>query len=767
MIGGYAFEGCIRLIDVNITNISAWLKINYSSINSNPLYYGGRLILNDTEITDLVIPKDITVIKSNAFAGCIGLTSVVIPNGVTEIGLSAFWHCRNLTSVIISNSVTDIGNNAFDGCSSLISVNIPDSVNTIKYHTFYGCIGLKEINIPNTVHTIEDNAFNGCSSLESLYIPNSVKSINFSAFQDCSGLLEVLIGDSVHTIERWAFYGCKSLTNVNISDLSAWCKIDFETQESNPLYYAKHLNLNGREITELVIPDNITEIKQYTFNRCPNITSVTIGKLVTKISDTAFWNFTDLTSVIVANENSKYDSRDCCNAIIESSTNALIFGCKNTIIPNSITTIGRNAFKGCFDLKEVTIPSSVITIDDRAFYDCDGLKEVTIPDAVTTIGDRAFYDCDSLSLVTIGSSVISIGQGAFISPELSVVNFNAKNCTKIGEYAYNSSIFYSAFGNSLEVLNIGNEVEYIPCNAFYECEYLTSASIGKSVTHIGEGAFKGCNSLTEVNIVDLSAWCKIQFDGYYTNPLSLAFFDYNYDWDIKLKLNGNEIKDLVIPNDVTSIASMAFLGYRSLASVTIPNSVAAIGDYAFEDCFCSDVNISDLSAWCKIEFGEASNPLYYAEHLYLNGVEVKDLVIPNEVAEIKQYAFEGYDGLTSVVIPSSVIEIGDHAFDDCNLESVISYCETPPTCGDYAFYGSYSALLKVPEGSKEDYANAYEWRKFTNINEIAGICKANVEENSVEVTRYDIYGRLLTEPTKGINIVKYSDGSMRKVIIKN
>ena len=194
MIGGYAFEGCIRLIDVNITNISAWLKINYSSINSNPLYYGGRLILNDTEITDLVIPKDITVIKSNAFAGCIGLTSVVIPNGVTEIGLSAFWHCRNLTSVIISNSVTDIGNNAFDGCSSLISVNIPDSVNTIKYHTFYGCIGLKEINIPNTVHTIEDNAFNGCSSLVSVFIPNSVNSIGNYTFYNCDSLKEAFVG---------------------------------------------------------------------------------------------------------------------------------------------------------------------------------------------------------------------------------------------------------------------------------------------------------------------------------------------------------------------------------------------------------------------------------------------------------------------------------------------------------------------------------------------------------------------------------------------
>lgn len=182
---------------------------------------------------------------------------------------------------------------------------------------------------------------------------------------------------------------------------------------------------------------------------------------------------------------------------------------------------------------------------------------------------------------------------------------------------------------------------------------------------------------------------------------------------------------------VTSIGSYAFYDCLGLSEVTIGNSVTSIGVSAFSGC-----------------------------------LGVKELTIGNSVTEIGQFAFNMCSGLTSVTIPNSIMGIGENAFKDCNFESVISYCETPQTCGNRAFDGSYSARLSVPEGTKDAYANADEWEKFTNINENSGVDGVETEGNAIEVARYDIYGRQLNQPTKGINIIKMSDGTTRKEMVK-
>ena len=338
-IGGWAFRGCSGLNSVHITDLAAWCKINFHSIDANPLFYAHSLYLNGKKVTDLVIPKSTTAIKYYAFSGCSGLTSVTIPDSVTEIGSGAFSGCSGLTSVNIPNSVTKIGRGAFGGCSGLTSVTIPNSVTKIGGGAFCNCSGLNSVTIGNSVTSIGTYCFpkntklifedgssaiiNGVfynrdktillslidKSLKNLTTPNSVTEIGDRAFSDCIGLTSVTIGNSVTKIGDWAFSDCRGLTSVTI-------------------------------------PNSVSEIGRGAFSGCSGLTSVTIGDSVTEIGDYAFSGCSSLTSVN---------------------------------IPNSVTGIGDWAFSGCSGLTSVNIPNSVTEIGYHAFLGCSGLTSVNIP----------------------------------------------------------------------------------------------------------------------------------------------------------------------------------------------------------------------------------------------------------------------------------------------------------------------------------------------------------------------------------------------------
>ena len=213
-IGEGAFENCNGPTSVHISDLTAWCGIDFGNDCANPLCYAKNLYLNGELVTELVIPNDVTKIKSYAFSGCYGLTSITIPNSVTSIGNYAFSSCYGLTSIEIPNSVTSIGEYAFYGCTGLISATIGNSVTRIYSYTFSGCTGLTSVVIPNSVTSINSYAFTNCSGLTSIVIPNSVTSIGDNAFTNCSGLTSITIGSGIKSIGYEAFAKCSELTEV-------------------------------------------------------------------------------------------------------------------------------------------------------------------------------------------------------------------------------------------------------------------------------------------------------------------------------------------------------------------------------------------------------------------------------------------------------------------------------------------------------------------------------------------------------------------------
>ena len=333
-----------------------------------------------------MISNGVKSIGERAFAYCSSITSITIPNSVTSIGGSAFYGCSNLTSIIIGSGVTSIGGSAFERCPCLSSMVVENGNTT--YDSRDNCNAIVETNsntlifgcqkttIPTSVTGIGERAFAYCIYLTSIEIPNSVTRIGNSAFDGCTGLTSVTIPNSVTSIGSSAFIECFGLTSVTI-------------------------------------PNSVTSIGGSAFERCIGLTSIIIGTGVTSIGGSAFERCFGLSSIVVEKGNTTYDSRDNCNAIIETNSNTLIFGCQKTTIPTSVTGIGERAFANCTGLTNVTIPNSVTSISGSAFSGCTGLTSVTIPNSVTSIGEKAFYDCRYLRAVTIPSSVTSIGERAF------------------------------------------------------------------------------------------------------------------------------------------------------------------------------------------------------------------------------------------------------------------------------------------------------------------------------------------------------------------
>jgi hypothetical protein len=497
-IAGGAFKGCSGLTSVTIPN----------SVTS----IGGRAFSNCSGLTSLTIPNSVTSIGELSFLGCSGLTSVAISNNVTSISFSAFAGCSGLTSVTIPNSVTIIDDMAFSDCSGLTSLTIPNSVTSIGGMAFPDCSGLTQIKVEegNTIYDSRGNCnaiietqsnmlLSGCRNT---VIPNSVTSIADNAFYGCSGLTSVAIPNSVTTIGQSAFFGCSNLTSVTISN------------NVTSISYSAFTGCSG--LTSVTIPNSVTIIDVMAFSGCGGLTSLTIPNSVTSIGGRAFSNCCGLTQIKVGEGNTIYDSRGNCNAIIETQSNMLLSGCRNTVIPNSVTSIADDAFRGCSGLTSVTIPNSVTTIGKRAFMGCSGLTSVTIPDGVTVISKCAFEGCRGLTSVTIHSRVAYIGDEVFYDcSELKDVYCYAENVPKIdgNPFSFNENATLHVPESSIDAYKADRN-----WNRFKEIVALVDENIGTATITISSAkqvTYMSDKDLDFTGYPDLKAYVATGYDKNY------------------------------------------------------------------------------------------------------------------------------------------------------------------------------------------------------------------------------------------------------------
>ena len=699
-----------------------------------------------------------------------GATEVVIPDNVTSIGDTGFSSCSNLTTSTIGDNVKSIGKDVFAGCSEIRNVTIPQAV----------CSSKMSVVFPSAYQSITN-----------VVVAAGVTSIGYRMFYDCTNMVSVTIPPSVRRVETDAFLGCNELAGVFISDVAAWCGIEFamgsiysSNYAANPLRYAHDLYLNGLLVSDLVIPDGVKSVRDMTFYNCTNILSVAISEGVTNIGERAFSYCSSLARVTIpdsVNSIGQYAFYGCDNlegvyitdlgawCDIEFafndmygaaySVNPLTYAQKLYLngtlaekisVPSGVTRVAEYAFYNCTNIISVTIPDSVSKIGKRAFYGCIGLTDITIGDGVKDIGERTFYGCANLDSVTIGNGVTNIGYEAFEHcskmKAVHITDLAAWCRIRFDQAAanplYGSKKLYLD-GKLITNLTIPDGVTTIGSWAFEHCKDITSVTIPDGVTSIGSYAFCDCQSLMQITVpssvtkIGTSAFAAVKgtadvrFKGLPPEVFDYAGFaltdsvgscrgaylsSYKAEWVAALDADGrwhglamrqddsildldpgtpkftiengvlksvdlNEATDVVIPDDVKSIGNGA-LSLAELESVTIPASVTNIHPYAFDGC----------SGLMSISVAEG-NPCYKSVNGLLLTKDGKTLVqgvngevvIPSGVTCIGDSAFYGCSGLTSVAIPDGVTNIDEYAFGECYELAGVTIPASATAIGAYAF----------------------------------------------------------------------------------
>ena len=786
-----AFSGCSSLASVvipsSVTSIeksafsdcSSFLAYKLYSDYTAYVYDAGDSILTANipeKITYMGNEYSVTRIGGDAFYGCGSLASVVIPNSITSIGYSAFYGCSSLASVVIPNSVTSIGYSAFSGCSSLASVVIPSSVTSIGEWAFYNCYNLASIVIPSSVTDIGEYAFGNCPSLSNVTIGIGVQSIDETAFKYNGyynkfsylyGYIEpikvIWLGNTPpegykNVQGKYNYVSNDSFTGLSNTKVYPFLSSMFEKDgikyvPVNPsertcdaidcAYDSTAANINiGKTVNYKGVELAVNDIRPYTcygngyvksvkvdyggavpicaFYGCESIVSADIA--ATKIGASAFENSaTKNPAKFVINadmiENRAFKGS---KAITEAKITAKIIGTsafENCATENpakfeiSADKIGNYAFDGNSAITEAKITAK--TIGASAFENSATKEPAKFEITADTIRDNAFTGCSKMEDAVLGESLKSIGNSAFKDCASLKGIIIPDSVTGIGGRCFSGC-------ESLAYAKIGAGVSVIPDEAFNNCKSLPEITIPKTVERIGNNVFPGCFALTDVTIADreteLKLGSNVKSPMFSSCPLKSVYIGGNITYGTSADdgyspfYRNTSLETVRITDKETEISENEFYGCTSLKSVSMGDGIDTIGRYAFSGC----------SALESFSFGT---------------------------------------GLKS---------IGEEAFSDCTgMKKLVSKTAVPPICGPQALddINKWECTLYVPQESLDAYKSAAQWKEFffleTGIKDVP-----NTSSSATESERYSTDGTRIASPQKGINIIRMSDGTVKKVLVK-
>jgi len=678
---------------------------------------GKRAFSQCIKLQQVNLSQAITLLPDNVFAGCISLNDIIIPDQVTDIGNSAFKG-TSLSSVILPDKVTCIGDSSFMRCDKLSHVSIKGPVVTIGAGAFTGCAQLQAITIPEGVMTIGEKAF-GNTSLIEISLPSTLQSLGASAFEGCHTLHSVSFNGQLDLIDKATFKNCETLSSINLP--TSLKRIDNDA-------------FKGTGLTDIILPDQITDIGSCAFMNCTALTHATIGADVSSLGDQAFANapLDSLNCLCVMPPTASADCfasrvyQEACltvpftsqhlYGIVEPwnrfshimqgdssgiiSDNEFIYyktgehsvtlasyrGCSDSVvIPESIaigdsslmvTAIGKCAFMFCNDIKSVIIPSTVTAIDNYAFYHCSGINRLALPNQVSSLGAGAFESCDHLLTIQLNEGLKEIGYNAFAKcTALSSIEIPTTVET-IGHHAF-------SYCNGLTEILIPDAVTSLGSYVFDHCEHLKSAHLGHGVTSIPDGCFGDCV----------------------------------------------ELSDIKMPNTITRFGNNAFRFCHQLSDLTFPDSLKTIGNNAFtftsiKNCHLDgSINITNIgdNAFMISKITEVvigNNLLKMGNEAFRYCSDLERVVIGDSLHAISNAAFADCSKLTDVSIGSGLDTIYTSAFNGCRQIATITCTSIVPpfitaTGFDEKCYAN--ATLYVPMSAIGRYRSAREWKKFKHI----------------------------------------------------
>ncbi|MBQ4398394.1 MAG: leucine-rich repeat domain-containing protein, partial [Bacteroidales bacterium] len=753
-IGSYAFAHCISLTSVSLPNSLTTI--------------GDFAFTNATSLSTIELPLSLMGIGARAFDNC-GLVSVVIPASVMGIGINPFTYCSSLTSItvdgpsnvfytpndnalvnsqtqtlvtglsttIIPNTVTTIGAFAFDGCINLTSITIPNSVTYIDNLAFHYCIGLTSITVEATTPpTLGNDVFQAVPVDIPVYVPCGTKeayqaAAGWNAFTNIVDLCDVIVFADANVkaicVQNWDTNGDGELSYGEAAAVTTL----IPDGASNSAFR----NTTITSFNELQYFTGLSSIETLAFHHCTSLTSVIIPSGVDAIGVNPFSYCPALESITVMAGNTVYDSRGNCNAIIETATNTLKAGCKNTVIPSEVTSIASGAFDYCTSLLSITIPSGVAFIDNYVFNQCSGLTSITVEattpptaNSSTFIGvprnipvyvpcnTKAAYQAASgwsnfINIIDFCDAIV------FADANVKAICVSNWDTNGDGELSYAEAaavtslgqVFQNAFQE--EGTNVTfNELQYftgltsIGANAFAGCWRLTSVTLPPTVTTIGSNAFTMCSGLASSPITN--------------HVTEIGDYAFNYCYSLT---------EIELPSSVTSIGNRAFDRCYYLTSVVIPASVTSIGINPFSGCTRLASIVVDEGNTVYGSPNGCNAIINTEEHLLVSGCNNTN--IPDGVQTIGWYAFLA-SGLTTLTIPASVNSIADYAFSECEaLSELTLLATTPPTLEgtDVFSYINLDIPVYVPCEWLElyqTYNNGQPWGGFTNIR--CDVCSAEL-----------------------------------------